>query len=855
VSGPTSGPSVLRLAPRLALRELRGGLRGFRLFLACLALGVAAIAAVGSLSQTVLGGLARDGRTILGGDLELRLSHRPAAMAERSWLESRATVSEVVEMRAMAQPAGEGRSALVELRAVDDAYPLYGALEVSPPQSDFAALLAYRDGVWGAIAEPALVARFIGTEAPPPAGLRVRIGDADYEIRAVMTREPDRATRLAAFGPHILVARDSLAATGLVRTGSLIRYHYRLRVAQGDSVAALRRDIEAAFPDAGWRVRGADEAAPGVRRLVERLGQYLTLVGLAALLIGGLGVGNAVRNYLAGRAPTIAILKSLGASARLMTSVYLLQVLALAAGGILLGLAVGGLAPLLALWPLRAWLGWDLALGLYPGPPALAAGLGLLTTVVFSLWPLARAAACPAARLFHARVTVAAGDAGIGAGTKSVTIVAALGLAALAVAGVQDPWLGLYFVAGAALAFGVLRLAGAGIEALARRAPRPRRPDLRLALANLHRPDAPTVPVVLSLGLGLTVLVAVALVEANLDRQVRESLPARAPAFYFLDIQPDQLDDFTRLVEQTPGFAAQQQVPMLRGRIVSVNGVPTEQLRIPPEVAWVFRGDRGLTWARQAPQGVDVTVGTWWAPDYEGPPLVSLDRQVAQAMNLSLGDRIGINVLGRSFEAQIANLRAIDWTSLSINFVMMFSPEPLRSAPQSYIATVAVDPDEELALERAVTERFGNVSALRVRDALDAIAEILGHIAVAVHATAALALLAGALVLAGALAAGQERRIYDAVVLKVLGATRREVMSAMLMEYGLLGLASVAVAVPAGALAAYVVLTRVMHAPFVLLPGPVALAIAVAAALTLGFGLFGTWRALGRKVAPMLRNR
>jgi len=854
VSGSAGAPLAPRLAQRLALRELRGGLRGFRLFLACLALGVATIAAVGTLSQAVLGGLAHDGRTILGGDLDLRLTYRSASSEERAWLAARARVSEVVELRTMARPADGGRSALIELRAVDAAYPLYGTLETSPPLGDLADLLALRDGTWGAIAEPALVARFTGGETLPAQGLRVRIGNTDYEIRAIALREPDRATQLAAFGPHVLVAHASLPDTGLVQAGSLVHYHYHLAVPQDASVATLRRDLSTAFPEAGWRVRDASEAAPGVRRLVERLGQYLTLVGLAALLIGGLGVGNAVRNYLASRAPTIAILKSLGASSRLITAVYLIQVLALASGGILFGLAVGALVPWLAAWPLRQWLGWHLALGVHPVPLATAAGLGLLTAVVFSLWPLARAAEMPAARLFRGRIAPGGGP-GVGTAAKLATAIAGLGLAGLAVAGVQDPWLGLYFVVGAVLAFAVLRLAGAGIVALARHAPHPRRPDLRLALANLHRPDAPTVPVVLSLGLGLTVLVAVALVQANLDREVRERLPERAPAYYFLDIQPDELDSFTRLVAQTPGVTAQQHVPMLRGRIVSVNGTPIEQLEIPAEVAWVFRGDRGLTWAQRAPEGADVTAGTWWAADYDGPPLVSLDRQVAQAMKLSLGDRIGINVLGRTFEAKIANLRAIDWTSLSINFVMVFSPEPLRSAPQSYIATVAVDPADELALERAVTERFVNVSALRVREALAAIAEILGHIAIAVQATAALALLAGALVLAGALAAGQERRIYDAVVLKVLGATRREVMSAMLMEYGLLGAASVAVAVPAGALAAYVVLTRAMHAPFVLLPGPVAVTVAVAAVLTLGFGLLGTWRALGRKVAPVLRNR
>jgi putative ABC transport system permease protein len=421
----------------------------------------------------------------------------------------------------------------------------------------------------------------------------------------------------------------------------------------------------------------------------------------------------------------------------------------------------------------------------------------------------------------------------------------------------------LWFVACAAGALLLFHGAGTGLVALAKRLPRPRRAGWRLALANLVRPGAPTVNVVASFGLGLTVLVAIALVESNLTNTLGRTLPERAPALYFIDIQPDQVAPFDALVRATPGVGELRRIPMLRGRIVSVNGVAPEDMEIPAEIAWVFRGDRGLTWSREAPANAEITAGAWWPPDYAGPPLMSLDAQVARALGLSIGDRMGVNLLGREVEAEIANLRAIDWTGLDLNFVMMFSPGLLEGAPQTHIATVEIPPgaDPEVraeiedALERAVTERFANVSAIRVRDALDAVLGIMGHVALAVHAAAAVALLSGILVLGGALAAGQQRRIYDAVVLKVLGATRGYLLRAYLMEYGLLGLVTAALAAGLGSLAAYVVVTQLLHLGFTFLAVPVAAVALPGVAVTLALGFLGTWRALDRKAAPLLRNQ
>ncbi|WP_420345783.1 ABC transporter permease [Pelagibius sp.] len=839
--------SGLPLALRLARRELRGGLKGFRIFLACLTLGVAAIAGVGSVSEAMLQGLQRDGRILLGGDMDLRLTHVEASAEQQDWLAERVEVSSVSEMRAMARGLDEGsRRVLVELKAVDDLYPLYGAVRLAP-EGDLAAALAREDGVWGAVVDGNLLRR-LDVEL----GELVQIGDTQFRVSAVLEREPDRTSRAFTLGPTFMVDRASLPETNLVQPGSLIRNHYRLRFGDGLTAADLRQDLQETFPQAGWRIRDTTEAAPGIGRFIDRLTLFLTLVGLTALLVGGVGVGNAVRSYLEGKTGTIATLKCLGAPGRLIFQVYMTQILVLASLGIVIGLLIGGLSPPAVSAIIGDTLGWRAELGIYPLPLITAAVFGVLTAITFSLWPLTRAQNVAAASLFRDLITPAGGRPDR-KGLLALLVFGGL-LAGLAVVTATDQMLALYFVIGAIGALLLFRLAAQGIMAVSRRLPRPRRPGLRLALTNLHRPGAPTGSVVMSLGLGLTVLVAIALIEGNLSRQVQQSLPEEAPGFYFIDIQPDQVEEFDRLVAGLPGIENVQRVPMLRGRISAVNGAAPEQLEIPPDVQWIFRGDRGLTWAREQRAGDELTLGDWWPADYDGPPLVSLDDEVGRALGLGLGDTLSINILGRDVEVTIANLRVVDWGSLTINFVMVFSPGLLEQAPQTHIATVRAAPEAEDALEIAVTDRFINVSSIRVKEALEQVGELMGHIATAVRAIAAVALAAGVLVLAGAVAAGHHRRVYDAVVLKVLGATRRVVAQAFLLEYGLLGLVTAVIASIIGTGAAYLVLTEIMRTPFIFLPDSVITTALLATAITVAFGFAGTWRALGQKAAPLLRN-
>jgi putative ABC transport system permease protein len=836
------------LAWRLAWRELRGGVRGFRVFIACLVLGVAAIAGVGSISASILAGIQADARKLLGGDFELRLTHRDVSDEQRAWLAANAIrVSEVAQMRAMVRtPDGASRS-LVELKAVDGAYPLFGGFRLDGG-APIAQTLAKRGDVWGAAVERRLLDK-LGVSV----GSRLRLGDATVEIAAVIAEEADRGTGALNFGPRLMISLPALGATGLIQPGSLVRYEYRIDAPDDVSLESWRKRLDARFPDAGWRVRSIGNAAPNIQRFVDRATLFLSLVGLTALLVGGVGVGNAVRSYLETRIATIATLKCLGGPGPLVFRLYLFQVLALAAGAIAVGVLLGALAPIAAVPLIAERFPIAARLGFYPWPLVLAALFGFLITLAFSLWPLAQAREVSPANLFRAVILPPTKrPQGIYLFMLALVLIA---LAALAISTAYMPKMAAWFVAGAIASFAAFHGAARLIVGLIRRVPRPRSPVLRLALTNLSRPGAPTGSVVLSLGLGLTVLAAVALIEGNLARQITETMPEEAPEFYFIDIQSAQLADFETLARGVPGVGAVDSMPMLRGRITKLNDTPVDQIKAPPDFAWIIRGDRGLTWARHAPtHGSKVIAGEWWPADYSGPPLVSFDARAAEGFGLAIGDTVTIDLLGREVTARIANLREIDWNTLSLNFVMMFSPGLLESAPQTYVATAQTTPQADAALERAVTDRFPNVSAIRVKEVLQGVAEILDKLSRAVRLIASVAVVAGALVLAGAVAATRRRRIHDAVLLKVLGATRRDILATYLMEFGVLGLATAVVASVIGSVAAWSVVTFVMHAPWTFIPEAVAATVAICVAITLIAGFAGTWRALGHKAAPVLRN-
>ena len=843
--------SEIAVSLRLAFRNLRSGLRGFGVFLACIALGVAAIAGVGSVARSLGDGLAAQGRVILGGDLSASLLQREATDAEKAALARFGRMTSVATMRAMVR-VDDTQTALVEVKATDAGYPSIGALQTDPPFTP-QALFAREGDAFGAAADPALFTRL---SLKP--GAVVRLGDARIVLRAAIQSEPDKLAAGISFGPRLLLSQDALRASGLLQPGSLVRWSYRLILPNADepSLARVTDEIAKALPESGFDVRSRANAAPQFAKNIERFSQCLTLGGLAALVVGGVGVANAVAAYVDRRRASLATLKSLGATGGRVFAIALIEILALALLGVAIGLAVGAALPYALASSLRSLLPIPLDPHVYPRELAGAALYGLLTALAFSLWPLSRVHDVSVPGLFRDQV---APDRRWP--RRRYLVALALAVAALAGAAIgfsYDRRVAIAAVVGTAGSFVLLRVVAAGIMAAAARVPRPRGAELRLAVGNIHRPGALTPSLALSLGLGLTLLVALSLVDASIRGQLTRSLPERAPSFFFLDIPSRDADRFDALLGEAAKGAKVERVPMMRGRVVSLKGVPAGEVKAAENATWVLEGDRGITYAAEPPEGSRVVAGSWWAPDYKGPPLVSFEDELAKGLGLDIGDTITVNVLGRNITAKIANLRRVEWQSLGINFVMVFSPSTFAGAPHSDLSTVTfpggATQAQEQAVVAAMARDFPNVTTVRVKDALDAINELVGQLAVAIRGASAVAVVASILVLAGALAAGRRARVYDAVVLKTLGATRGRLLAAFLLEYGILGVATAVFGALAGAGAAWWIVTRLMKLPFEWpMTGAVAIAFG-AVALTILLGLAGTWRILGQKPAAYLRD-
>ncbi|MGS4887539.1 ABC transporter permease [Roseibium sp. MB-4] len=845
---------TFRLALRFALRELRGGLKGFYIFIACIALGVAAISGVTSVSRALTEGISQEGQAILGGDLSFRLVHRQVNEDERSYIDSLGAVSEVATLRAMARRADTADQALVELKAVDDVYPLYGALELQSGQSLVDAL-DQRNGRWGAVAELALLAR-LDVEV----GDTLELGRTSVEITDVIETEPDKLAGGMEFGPRLMISTEAIGATGLVQPGSLVRWHYRVRMDPAPSIGELKQIEEVAEQteaDAGWRVRSRANASPGLQRSIDRFAQFLTLVGLTALVVGGVGVANAVRAFLETKREVIASFKCLGATGGFVFQIYLVQMLALALIGIGIGLVIGAMIPFAAGAALSNVLPVKLAVGIYPSELGLGLVYGLLTALAFALWPLGRAHDVPPTALF--RDIVAAGSKWPRKRYLFATALTVVVLASIAILLAYDKRIATIYIAASAGAFVLLVVVARIIMWLAKRLPPVRSTELRLAIANIHRPGALTPSVVLSLGLGLSLLVALTLIDGNLRRELTATIAGEAPSFFFVDIQSHERDAFETLLRDEAPNADLQSVPMLRGRIVSLNGISSDDF-VPAQEGsdWVLRGDRGITYEATLPPNSELATGEWWPQDYSGPPLVSFDAEAATDLGLKIGDTVSVNVLGREISAEIANTRDVEWQSLGINFVMVFSPNTFAGAPHAHLMTLGwddnVQTDTELALLKTVSSSFPTVTSVRVKDAISQVNNIVAQLAWAIRGASSITLIASILVLAGALAAGHRSRIYDAVILKTIGATRTRLILAYGLEYAILGLVTAVFAVLAGGIAAWYVITAIMGGTFTLLPVTAFSAALIALVLTVGFGLIGTWRVLGEKPAPVLRN-
>lgn len=839
----------LRLAARFARRELRAGLRGFRIFIACLALGVAAIAAVGTVRAAIGEGLATEGAALLGGEAQATFTYRFANDDELTYLHAISEkVSETVDFRSMVV-VGDGENAqrgLTQVRAVDNAYPLFGAVTLSP-EMPLTTAFAPQNGLPGAVMEPLLADRLGLT-----AGDHFRLGTQEFVLSATLERFPDNATGGFGLGPRTLVMTRDLAQSGLLNEGTLFSTDYRLDLPPDADLVAIATEVRQKFRDRGLRWQDAQRGASGTERFVERIGSFLILMGLAGLAVGGVGVSSAVQAYLAGKTGVIATLKTLGASRATIFQTYALQIAVLTLIGVLLGLILGATLPLLLAPLIAAQLPIPAEFRLYPLPLAEAAFYGVMTAAIFTLWPLARTENIRAAALF--RDAGAAGALLPAPRYVVLTLLLLAGLLGAVVVLSGTAFLALWTAGGIAGSLLILVLAAIGARRLARRMTRAARgrPALRLALGAIGARGGETTSVVLSLGLGLAVLASVGQIDGNLRAAFADELPAVAPSYFFVDIQPDQIDAFRQKLADDPEVSKVEAAPMLRGIISRINGHPARETA---GDHWVIRGDRGVTYAALPPKNTVVTQGEWWPEDYVGPPLVSFSEAEAIEIGLKIGDVITVNILGRDIEAQVTSFRVVNFETAGIGFVMLMNPAALAGAPHSWIATVYAAPEAEARILRELAGPFPNVTAIGIREAIGQVIEVVSGIAAGVRYGAVATLLTGFLVLIGAAAAGEPGRTYEAAILKTLGASRARILASFALRAGLLGFAAGGVALIAGILGGWAVMTFVMETDFNVIWSNALWIVSggIVATLLAGFGF--ALRSLAARPAQTLRAR
>lgn len=835
---------------RIALIDLRGDARRFAVLLACLALGVGVIAAVSSVGAALQGAVNRDARAILGGDIEIRSNGHDITPEQRATIDSLGSSVRVVDVNARAN-AGD-KSTLLSLRAVGDGYPLLGQVDYQPQDTDLGALLTEADGKPGLVMDAQALTR-LGVSI----GDVVEIGIVDFVLRGTLIALPDQAAQGFQLGLPALVTDTALAQSGLEQAGTLNRYSYKV-ILNDNQVEKAVASLDATYPNADWDVRLPRDATANLARFFDLFSRFLTLVGLSSLLVGGVGVSNAVTAYVTDRQTSIATMRSLGAtSARIMVH-FLSQIMILTMVGVLLGVLLGAATTLIALPILSDMLAINLPPSLDLPSLLTAAGFGLLIGFAFALLPLRSAQKLKPASLFRA-----AGGREHELGWRDIVaprtllplLLALLAIGGLAIATTGEPRLVMWYAIGAVIAFLLLRLAAWLLQRGLRLLPPLANARLRQAIKAVYRPGAPAPIVVLSLGLGLALLLMITQLDQSLRTQINGTVAEETPSFILLDVPPDTLPDLEQFATEQPQISKLETIPMLRGTINSIGGkVPSELAPVPDDIAEMFKGDTTLSWSKTLPDASTITEGEWWPTDYSGSPLVSLSTELQEPLGLKLGDELTIGIAGRPISATIASFRDIDWRKNGLSFRILFSPGVIQGAPQTFMGSIKARKGAEGDVESVLSRTFPALTFLPVGDAIARISAILSSLANAVALVGSLAVVSGVLVLAGAMTVGRKQREADAVVMKVLGATRSDVIIAFVTEYGVLGGLAAIMGAGLGTAGAWAILTYVMEIPFTINWSTIVLVTVGAVLVTIATGVLTTWSAMSVRPAQQLRT-
>ncbi|MCY4305957.1 MAG: FtsX-like permease family protein [Aestuariivita sp.] len=840
---------TLAVSANFAWRELRGGLSGLKIFLACLACGVAAITAIGTVRASIEVGLAKEGTTLLGGDAQMEFAYRFANDMERIWMSNNAAnISEVVEFRSMLTVDRLDRTerGLTQIKAVDDAYPLKGDIILAPRQTLSEALNG-RHGIPGAVIDDVLIKQM---------GLSIgdifRLGNQDFVLTAELIKEPDNTLGGLGLGARTIVSTQALDNAGLLAPGTLFSTKYRLKLPQNINIADFKQRAVSEFEGTGMQWLDSRNGAPQTAEFVERLGAFLILVSLSGLAVGGIGISTSVNTYLTQKTAVIATLKTLGANQAIIFQTYFFQIGFLVLIGISVGLLLGTLLPWIFSSLLQSVLPFPIVFKLYFFPLIEATIYGILTSFIFSLWPLSRTRDVRASLLFRNSLST---TNFLPKFRYAVGIFILLATLILLAGWFSDAMMLTFWLAsGIVTALTALSLVAVGIRAFARRLKSTVRnfPALRWAFSAISDPKEGTLPIILSLGLGLSVLATIGQVDGNLRKTISSNLPERAPSYFFIDIQRDQLSKFKQTVETDPAVSHLETASMIRGVITHINDIPAVDVA---GEHWVLEGDRGITYSTEIPETTKLVEGKWWSIDYQGHPQVSFAAEEATELGLKIGDHITVNVLGRDIVAKVTSFREINFSNAGINFIMHMNPSALTGVPHSFISTVYAEAVAEARILRNIAEQFPNVTAIRVRDAIEQFESILANIANATTYGAMTNLVSGFLVLLGVAIAAGSARIYEAAILKTLGANRSYILISFALRSFILGMAAGGIALAVGIIGGWAISYYIFDTEFTIIWSAAIGIIFGGIVASLLAGLLFIWYPLSERPATVLRKR
>ncbi len=881
----------------MAWRETSAAWRHFLYFLVCIAIGVGALTGVSLFGTQVEQAVTKEARGLLGGDLEIRLP-RPISPTGQEVLDSLSDreialthVSELVAMAARAGSSGSGQpTQIIELKAVEPQYPLYGTLRLEP-QGDLVELLRRQTrrcpdhACFGVVVQESLLIRLGLT-----VGDQLRIGQGLFIITGVVKTEPDRMANAFSLGPRVLMSREGLHAAELIKVGSRIRERYLLKIANSMTPDPLLYELRGRLAPDSARVSSYRDAQPQLKQSLDQLTRYLGLIGLTALFVGGLGVATSIHAFVREKLNTIAILKTLGADSPTIIRTYGLQAMILGLVGSVVGLMIGMLLQQGLPWMIAALMASDLpdqlgfalnGMNLTLAPLAKGLALGMLSTLLFALWPLLTIRDIKPARIFRREIAPLTPT-----GTPStvfwlatwqeidrvkilVGVAVGLGLALLSVWQAGSWKVGLLFILAFAAAVLLLGASARGVLMALKKAPRPEPLVLRQALGNVVRPGSQAVSITIAIGIAVMVVTTVSLVERSLLTQLGDNRPTDAPTFFFIDIQPDQADGMVALLRQRSSDPNPQLTPLVRSRLSAVKDEPvkveaTSEEEEQKEKAaqkeerrkkWYLTREYVLTFLQDLPKNNTIVQGEWWKPGQVfTKPLISIEEDAAKQLGLTVGDTLELDIQGTPITGEISSIRQVEWGNFSTNFYMIFSPGALDGAPHTYVATVRVAPSEEVALQQAVVASFPNVTAINMGDVLESFARVLDRLSLAIRAVALFCVLSGGLVMAAALAATHYRRLYESVILKALGATRGVIVRSFAAEYALLGALGGLLGCALASALSWAVLSTVFDLSWSFQPTVLAIGFTATITLTMLVGFLSTYRLLGQPPLAVLRH-